>query len=191
MEKFSRKSPDATFSQLFTKRFPENTRKCRGNSRGEIFPSGSFPDFPKFSRREIFSTKFRHNITNNLYTYNCLQPVNQTFVKFVALHFRKKFLQENFPDKKVSRHFPRKFCGKFSPGKFPPVLWKHRGWPTVETFRVRYIHYVYNTRLESVFIEKYSILSYKTHTEILPSGSFPHFPKFSWGNFLHKVSSPR
>ena len=120
MEKFSRKSPDATFSHRFTKRFPENTRKCRGNSRGEIFPSGSFPDFPKFSRREIFSTKFRRNIINNLYAYNCLQPVNQTFVKFVAKCFRKKFLQENFPDKKCRDIFPGNFVGKFPGESFLP-----------------------------------------------------------------------
>ena len=53
----------------------------------------------------------------------------------------------------------------------------------VETFYVIYVHCVVNTRLESVFIEKYSILLYKTYREISPSGSFPDFPKFSRGKF--------
>ena len=52
-----------------------------------------------------------------------------------------------------------------------------------ETLYVHYTLRVHNTRLESVFIEKYSILLYKTVMEILPSGSFPDFPKFSWENF--------
>jgi hypothetical protein len=66
VEKFSRNSPDATFSPWFTERFQENARKSGGKFRGEIFPSGSFPNFPKFSRREIFSTQFHHNITGKV-----------------------------------------------------------------------------------------------------------------------------
>ena len=52
-----------------------------------------------------------------------------------------------------------------------------------ETFCALYVQCVYNTRLESVFIEKYNILLHKTYMEILPPGSFPDFPKFSRGNF--------
>ena len=146
MEKFSRNSPDTVFSQRFTKRFHENTRKCWGNSRGEIFPSGSFPDFPKVSRREIFSTKFRHNITNNLYTYNCLQPVNQTFVKFVVLYFRKKFLQENFSGKKVSRHFPGNFVGNFPRESFLPFC-ENTGDTPWEKLSVSFLYVVFTTHV--------------------------------------------
>ena len=117
VEKFSRNSPDATFSPGFTERFPENARKSRGKFREEIFPSGSFPDFPKFSRREIFSTKFHHNITNKSYTYNGLQPVNHTFPKFGVCYFREKLLQEKLFRENMSRHFPGKFRRKLSPRK--------------------------------------------------------------------------
>lgn len=48
-----------------------------------------------------------------------------------------------------------------------------------ETFRVRYVCCIYNTRLERVFVEKHSTLLSKTSIEILPAGSFPDFPKFS------------
>ena len=72
---------------------------------------------------------------------------------------------------------------KISPEKFPPVLGKHGWFPVGETFCVLSVYCVYNTRLESGFIEKYSILLYKTVMEIFPAGSFPNFPKFSRRKF--------
>ncbi len=52
-----------------------------------------------------------------------------------------------------------------------------------ETFYVSYVLYVLNTRLESIYTEKYSVLVYKIPYGIFPTGSFPDFPKFSGGNF--------
>ena len=120
-EKISRNSPDATFSPWFTERFPENARKSRGKSRGEIFPSGSFPDFPKFSRREIFSTKFHHNITNKLYLHNCLQPVNHKFTKVVTREVRREICREISRKREVSCQVFREFR-RNSGRKFPEIL---------------------------------------------------------------------
>ena len=134
VEKFPGNSPENTFSPWFTERFPENARKFWGKFPGEIFPSGSFPsgsfpDFPKFSRREIFTTNFHHNVTNKSYLYNWLQPVNQTFTRFVSQHFRGKLLQEKtFPWKHVTTFFGEN-VGKNFPGKVSSHFVKMRVTP--------------------------------------------------------------
>ena len=90
-------------------------RKCTeipGEIPGEIFPSGVFPKFPKFSRREIFSTHFRYTVVNILYVYNCLQSVNVVFRKFTPCEHRRKLCQE------VSRE---KVFPTFSPEIFPEI----------------------------------------------------------------------
>ena len=150
-EKFSRNSPDATFSPWFTERFPENARKSRGKFPGEIFPSGSFPDFPKFSRREIFSAKFHHNINNKLYLYNGLQPVNSTFTKFMSWYFHGKLLQEKLFRENLSRRFPRKFRGNFPPGKVSSCFVKTQATPPGRNF----MYSVYNTCTQHTFREHF------------------------------------
>lgn len=55
-----------------------------------------------------------------------------------------------------------------------------------ETFCVSYVLYVYNTRLESTFIEKHSVLLDKTPGEIFPTESFPDFPKFLLRKFSRR-----
>ena len=174
VEKFSRNSPDTTFSHRFPERFPENTQKCRGKSRGEIFPSGSFPDFPKFSRREIFSTKFHHNVTNNLYTSNWLQPVNQPFIKCNLQYFWRKLLWKN-SHKKSFRHI---FSGNFG---------ETRGEIFPKISRCNFFTPVYKA-----VSRKYPKMSGKLPGGNFPGGKFPGFPEIlPSGNFLHNFLSQR
>ena len=152
-KKFPGNSPDATFSPCFTERFSQNPRKSRGKFRGEIFPSGGFPDFPKFSRREIFSTKFHRNITNKLYVYNWLQPVNQYFAKFVTWYFRGKLLQENFSEKSVATFSPE-ISEETFPGKSFLPFWENTGNTPWEKLMVLGWPYIYTTRVWGAFLYK-------------------------------------
>ena len=110
-EKISRNSPDDTFSPWFTERFPENARKSRGKFRGEIFPSGSFPDFPKFARREIFSTNFT---TTLLTTCTCIMDCSREI----------KLLQSLWQDTFVGNFCRETFAGKTVPAFSPAILGK-------------------------------------------------------------------
>ena len=57
-----------------------------------------------------------------------------------------------------------------------------------ETFCVLCIHCVYNTRLESVFIENYSIILEKRQGKF-PDGKFPEFPEILPGKFSRREAS--
>ena len=84
--------------------------------------------------------------------------------------------------KKCRDIFPGNF-GETFPGKSFLPFCENAIHPLGETLCIKYALRVHNTRLESVFIEKHSIILNKTAREIFPTGSFPDFPKFPVGNF--------
>jgi hypothetical protein len=92
------------------------------------------------------------------------------------------FTGKTFLGKTVAT-FSREISGKLSPEKVSSCFVQTQYFPLGETLCIHYCIRVYNTRLESVFIEKHSILLSKTPGEIFPTGSFPDFPKFSGRNF--------
>ena len=79
--------PEFSRRNFFTLVYRAISGKCPkipGEIPGGNFPVGKFPGFPEILPTGNFHHKFHHNITNKLYLYNGLQPVNQTFTKFVS-----------------------------------------------------------------------------------------------------------
>jgi hypothetical protein len=93
------------------------------------------------------------------------------------------FCRKNFSGKNCRDIFPGNFGETFSGKSFLPFCENTGDHPLGETLYTGYILCIPNACLESISIEKHSILLVKTQMEIFPTGSFPDFPKIPGGNF--------